>query len=252
MSELVKSISIANLLNQVAAIQERFIAGKKSLQEAEDICKNANLGSVSRILSHHGICNEDFVAKAMKELEGNAWHLLMKESGLMTFMSAKRREEWNKTIEKQEFPELTRDTIAATFRNIHADRETMFESGVIECFRRLSWDYKTNLPCKFGKKIIVTYLISSYGSANYKVCNEIDDLMRIFCVLDGKPEPDHRYGIYYQMSGHSEESSLSNTYISLRWFKKGTGHITFKRLDLVAALNGILAKHHPNALPSRV
>ena len=37
-------------------------------------------------------------------------------------------------------------------------------------------------------------------------------------------------------------------YFSLKWFKKGTEHVGFRRADLVNKMNSILAKHHPNAV----
>ena len=38
-------------------------------------------------------------------------------------------------------------------------------------------------------------------------------------------------------------------YFDLKWFLKGSCHVTFTRPDLVDKLNAIIAKHHPNALP---
>ena len=60
----------------------------------------------------------------------------------------------------------------------------MFDQGVIECFKKLSWAYKTNLPQKFGKRIIVSYLTYTYG-INNNAADHLDDLMRVFHVLDG-------------------------------------------------------------------
>src|ERR1700726_622839 len=74
----------------------------------------------------------------------------------------------------------------------------MFDQGVIECFKKLSWEYKTNLPQKFGKRIIVSYLTYPYG-INSSAVDRLDDLMRVFHVLDGKPEADYRQGCYVQL-----------------------------------------------------
>jgi hypothetical protein len=74
--------------------------------------------------------------------------------------------------------------------------------GVIILFRRLSWDYKTNQPFQFGKRIILNCLLSVYGNdtahafLNHTTTDQLDDLLRVFHVLDGKPEPDHRHGMY--------------------------------------------------------
>ena len=127
----------------------------------------------------------------------------------------------------------------------------MFERGVLQCFQRLSWDYKSNQPFRFGKRIIVKYLLSS-GSTNFRVTNELDDLIRVFCILDGKPEPDHRNGAYSFISDaqRMRHTEAENDYFHLRWFKNGNGHLTFKRPDLVEKMNQIFAKHYPNALAS--
>lgn len=38
---------------------------------------------------------------------------------------------------------------------------------------------------------------------------------------------------------------------TIRYFQKGSGHITFKRLDLVDKMNDIVAKHFPGMLPAK-
>ena len=37
------------------------------------------------------------------------------------------------------------------------------KGDVIILFRRLSWDYKTNLPFRFGQRIILNRLLQVYG-----------------------------------------------------------------------------------------
>ena len=105
----------------------------------------------------------------------------------------------------------------------------MFDQGVIECFKQLSSEYKTNLPQKFGKRIIVSYLTYSYG-INQSATDHLDDLMRVFLVLDRKPEPDYRQGCYGQLSAAFREQSdwpkgFDNDYFELRLFRNGNGHL---------------------------
>lgn len=38
---------------------------------------------------------------------------------------------------------------------------------------------------------------------------------------------------------------------AIRYFQKGSGHITFKRLDLVEKMNYIVAKHYPGMLSAK-
>lgn len=40
-------------------------------------------------------------------------------------------------------------------------------------------------------------------------------------------------------------------FFSIRYFQKGTAHLTFKRLDLIERMNDIIAKHYPGMLAAR-
>ncbi len=73
----------------------------------------------------------------------------------------------------------------------------MFERGVINVFKGLSWDYKTNSPCKFGSKIIVNNLVrwDQWGISSYQWNAGRSPwltLERMLHLLSGKPIPDNR------------------------------------------------------------
>lgn len=259
MEQLVKSVSIENLLNIRTAILERILQARNILLEA------AALGNSCGINDVHGIVDgEDYRRESLfrdgameaieKRMDAKAWTYLMNESGLRTFMDARARDQWTKNIQQLDFPPLTLLNIEATFSNLYLARGDMFERGVLEVFRRLSWSYKTNSPCKFGKRVIVSFLMHSYGHVNSSSTNELDDLMRVFHVMEGKPELDHRNSMYSLISGANARklTQVENEYLSVRWYKKGTGHVTFKKPELVERLNAILIKHYPGALPPRI
>ncbi|ARL99143.1 DUF4942 domain-containing protein [Burkholderia pseudomallei] len=262
-TDLVKSLSIANLANQRVAVVERVRAALDLLGEAQQLAKAAHLGFPRLVLDESYGCRDrptitgeyakrdEAEAAIVRLIDIRGWDYLLSESGLRTFMDAKAREQWGSQIAEGDVPDLTASNIEATFAQLYGARGDMFERGVLQCFRRLSWNYRTNEPFKFGKRIIVRYLFSS-GTPNHRVTNELDDLIRVFCVLDGKPEPDHRHGAYVLVSDtrQSRQTEAENTYFHLRWFKNGNGHLSFKRPDLVDKMNQILAKHYPNALAS--
>ena len=260
-TDLVPSLSITNLVNQRTAVVERVRTALDLLGEAEQLAKAAHLGFPRLVLDDSYACRgrptvtSDYAKRdeaqdaIVRVIDVSGWSYLLSESGLRTFMDAQAREQWGRQLAEGEVPELTAANIEATSAQLYAARGDMFERGVIQCFRRLSWDYKTNQPFKFGKKIIVKRLLSD-GYLNHRVTNELDDLIRVFHVLDGQPEPDHRQGAYYWIS-EVRSTEAENTYFHVRWFKNGNGHLTFKRPDLVEQMNRILAKHYPNALAAR-
>jgi len=261
--EVVQSVSITHLLQQRGAVLERLERAFNLLQEAHEMAISAHLGFPNIVASKdyrgHG---QDVVGKLATEgealracraaIDATAWRYLMQESGMRSLMSASKRSEFDDQVSKSLMPELTREAVYATFGALHESRAEMFDQGVIECFKKLSWVYKTNLPQKFGKRIIVSYLTYTYG-INSSAADRLDDLMRVFHVLDGKPEADYRQGCYAQLGTAFREQSAwpksyQNDYFELRLFRNGNGHLRFKRLDLIDALNAIIARHFPNAL----
>ncbi|MBN3839344.1 DUF4942 domain-containing protein [Burkholderia sp. Ac-20349] len=265
MNELVKSISIENMLRQRDAIIERLTTAKNLIDEADTIAAAAGFGSISGHIgdrySHYGprIGSADFMDGMRKRVDAAGWKHLMDESGLRTLMDAKARGEWDNGVMEFKTPELTLANVTSTFGMLYDGRAELFERGVINCFRRLSWNYKTNQPFKFGKRLVIKNLYYAavskfHQNVNHDKANEMDDLVRVFSVLDGKPEPDHRHAMYMHLSNASNTRThwINLDYFEIRWFKNGNGHVTFKRLELVEKLNLILAKHFPNALASEV
>jgi len=196
-----------------------------------------------------------------KTIDGKIWHRLMLETGMYTLMSTRQRDEWDRQVSGENMPEITLDTVLATFNQLHANKNDTFEQGVIDLFKSLSWDYKTNSPCRFGKKIIVSRLMESYSSGrNYLGTpgrSKLDDLTKVFYLLEGRNVPDHRVSEGAKFGEHFEREGFSGAvyeaeYFSMRYYMKGTAHITFKRPELVDRLNDIVARHFPDMLPSRV
>ncbi|NGZ96418.1 MAG: hypothetical protein CV089_09880 [Nitrospira sp. WS110] len=263
--DLIPSLSIANLLQQREAVMILFQEALEKLEQAHALATAARLGfpdlSMARGWRGNGLHMTGEFAKKTTLLEtfqacldAGGWTTLLNDSGMRSVMSASKRKEVDEQIGAEKVPELTREAIRATFATLHDSRVDMFEQGVIECFRRLSWDYKTNLPQKFGKRLVMTY-VTSYGSANMRQTDQLDDLLRVFHLCDGKPEADHRTGAYRLIAEAMQLTSswpklAENEYIFIRLFKNQNGHVTFKRPDLVTRLNRIIAKHYPHALPA--
>jgi hypothetical protein len=92
------------------------------------------------------------------------------------------------------------------------------------------------------------------GYVNHTKSDQLDDLSRVCAVLDGKPEADHRRAWFSLLNrmNKTTDGPASDDYLSVRCFRNGNGHVTFKRPDLVEQMNRILAKHFPGALPAEI
>ncbi|HDL8056107.1 DUF4942 domain-containing protein [Yersinia mollaretii] len=192
-------------------------------------------------------------------LDRGIWRDLMKKSGMLSLMDAQARDQWNKSLEDENIPAISETNIFSTFEQLHQSKDEVFERGIINVFKGLSWDYKTNSPCSFGKKIIINNLVTHnrWGfSLNWGWRrDQLADLERMLFLLDGKPIPDNRGDISTRLMEHIQDNPAKDVYeeefFSIRYFQKGTAHLTFKRPELTQRMNDIIAKHYPGMLAQR-
>mgnify|MGYP000118522013 FL=1 len=267
LSELICSTSI-----------ERIVTGRNAaLKQIEQLIEQ--LDAISRLTSEiGGGTAQDWAMKSghrydswltekadkampavTRNIDRSIWRDLMLRSGMMTLMDAQARDQWHKNLEEGELPAISEANILSTFEQLHLNKIDVFERGIINVFKGLSWDYKTNSPCSFGKKIIVNNLVTHnrWGfSLNWGWRrDQLADLERMLFLLDGKPIPDNRGDITTRLMEHIRDTLSNDVYeddfFSIRYFQKGTAHITFKRYDLTEKMNDIVAKHYPGMLAAR-
>ena len=200
---------------------------------------------------------------AMKAITHNIdrsiWKDLMNKSGMLALMDAQARNEWYNSLEKDDIPAISEENILSTFKQLHLNKGEVFERGVINVFKGLSWNFKTNSPCRYGRKIIVNGLVKydrwGFGLNWGWQRDRLADLERMLMLLDGKPVPDNRADVTRRLGDHIDANRHAPRYedemFVIKYFQKGTAHITFKRPELVDKLNDIIARHYPGALPTK-
>ena len=194
-----------------------------------------------------------------RNLDREIWRDLMQRSGMLSLMDAQTRDTWYRSLEYDNFPEISEENILSTFEQLHQNKDEVFERGVINLFRGLSWNYKTNCPCKFGNKIIVNNLVrwDRWGLhlITGQQADRLADLERMLHLFSGKPIPDSRENIIIRLDDHIRsvqgKACYEDEMFSIRYFKKGSAHITFRKPELVDRLNDIIARHYPNVLADR-
>lgn len=194
-----------------------------------------------------------------RNIDRSMWKDLMNKSGILTLIDTQAREEWYNSLEKDDIPAVSEENILSTFKQLHQNKGEVFERGVINVFKGLNWDFKSNSPCKFGKKIIVNGLVKhdrweiglNWGWKR----DRLADLERMLTILDGKPVPDNRADVTHRLGDHIDANRHGPRYedemFVIKYFQKGTAHIVFKRPELVDKLNDIIVRHYPGALPTK-
>lgn len=190
-----------------------------------------------------------------RNLDRELWRDLMQRSGMLSLMDAQTRDTWYRSLEYDNFPEISEANILSTFEQLHQNKDEVFERGVINVFKGLSWDYKTNSPCKFGSKIIVNNLVrwDRWGfilspgnrltdSSTWKEC--------YICSAANRSPTTGKTSLFVWMVTSSPfrvKSAMKTRCSSLNTLRRDL-HITFKRLELIDRINDIIARYFPSVL----
>ena len=150
------------------------------------------------------------------------------------------------------------DTLIRQLTEISAMTESIGGKTALDWAMKqdFSWNYKTNCPCKFGNKIIVNNLVrwDRWGLhlITGQQADRLADLERMLHLFSGKPIPDNRENITIHLDEHIRSLQGKECYedemFIIKYFKKGSAHITFRKPELVDRLNDIIAKHYPDML----
>lgn len=167
-TEVIPSVAIDRIIALRQEALSTYLQGVEMLMDARKMMRQA-AGASYLCGFEQGITDAlgwtehpERIQMAIKKLiDGKIWDRLLSDTGMYTLMSAKQRGEWDKQLHGSDMPEVTLDNVLATFRALNANKADTFEKGIIDVFRSLSWDYKTNNPCKLGKRIIITGLLDT-------------------------------------------------------------------------------------------
>ena len=271
--EVIPSLPVERIVAQRERGVTAFLEGVALIREAQTILAEASgrswFSGLSKIVEN-SLCSDRSETReaALKRsicriADRDIWTRLMNDTGMFTLMSEAQRKAWDQQLYSDDCPEITPDNVIATFRQLNASKGETFEQGVIDVFRNLSWDYKTNNPRYLGKRIIIDSVLDNHRGLYFSVRtyaqNRINDLARPFLILDGKSVPDFRVSEGANLDEFISQGGAASVgevftceYFTVRAYKKGSAHITFIRPDLVDRINDIIARHYPGALPPGV
>jgi len=243
--------AVCGLLNQRGEILDCVSKALGLFEQAEKIAGALSIWFPSIRMTRHGSPYYG-LAPITREIDSECWRLLMEWSGLKVFMGISARMLWDDELKKNEIRELTLDSIEAVFRERYAYRLDLFEQGVKELFRAISWDRRSDLPQQLGKKYIQSGLFNEHGSVQPWAYDRLDHLIRTFHVLDGKPGNAYENNLRNALhDAYRAGEDLKNDYVQVRLYQNGNGHVIFLRPDLVAEMNKLITRQYPSALPPK-
>lgn len=274
-NQLIKKESIEELCGHRARALELYRQALLLMAEANRTAQKAYGGSRFGGYSRYDVDGmvhvsddksvDGFMNTIRTCMDRGMWQYLVNATGLGSLMDREEQDKFKRSLEGKEVPEATVDTIVATFFEKTAEAPEIFRRGLVNAFKRLAPGYKTNSPFRIGDKIVFDRGIevrtwndrgksrrSMYFYGFDTAGKELQDIERVLRILDGKPALSNgSEGICGKIGAavDDREMSAEDDYFAVRWFWKGSMHVTFKRQDLIRQANTIIAKHFGEVLP---
>lgn len=189
------------------------------------------------------------LSKYREELDRSLWRHLAETSGLYAIMDAQAKKEWDDSLDHK-VPECTLENIEATFETLSYQRKMIFNRGLVNCFKHLSKNYKTNNAFRLDKKIIVAHATSFYGRSD----DHLFDAERVLYMLDGQKPPEYKDSIkgIINKARYNGDTDFETPYMRIKCFKNGNAHVWLLRDDLTQQCNRIIAAFYDDALPNDI
>ena len=218
---------------------------RRSTQAAQDL-----LDRHGRYLMPFAATQREPESKVIAELDAALWRRAFDLTGFKQLMDAEAVAEFERSLSPKP-PEFLEGTIRTTLIDLRSKADFLFRRGIVNVFRYLSDDYKTNAnePFKVGRKIVMTYMVEKWFGCDLRIRNgdKINDIDRVMTTLDGK-----------QFTARQLESAMNEAFkvgqpfenetYKAKAFKNGNLHLEFKRLDLLDKLNEQIAAHYQESV----
>lgn len=198
---------------------------------------------------------EKFSGKVRRDLDASMWRHLLKFSGIESLMDQEALKDFERQL-SSEPPEVTADTVRATFRKFKEEAHAIFRRGLVNAFVNLDRTYRSHDGFKIGSRLVRPYALSDWGSV-YESLPVLRDVDRIMHILDGRrigegwgsslcAHLDRR--VQHSYSTGIVPGCADTEYWHVKWFKNRNMHLYPLRKDLVRRANRLIAEHFGEAL----
>lgn len=201
--------------------------------------------------SYAGHQSEENLDRIIADMKRDCWAILVDALGIKNVMSVADRAKFEKQMREDNLPDITEEAIGQIIMGLADQAEDFAKKAAREVFDILRpgghWskgNFKTNDTFRVGRKVILTWMVErGYSSGrfrvNYNHAQKLTAIDGVFHLLDGKGVMRENMGPLVAAINASETGNGETEYFSFKCFKKGTLHLTMKRLDLVQELNKV-------------
>ena len=247
---------------------QKYAAAVEETRQAFDLLKSAkarmesSFGSMHAHLWMQAISDYNLTREqtnVRKTLTRNFWRCMVDRSGVLAVMGEKKRNALYSAMENDELPPVDVETVLSMLKGMYASAPDLMKEAVLEAAQRLrpyTQEYKTNKDgWQLGERAIINHAVENwYGEdirLNYRFAGDLASIDNAFRMLDGKGPAKYAANCapgevpatplegLLDAAMRRGERSLVTEYFEIKWFKKGSMHFKFRRMDLVAKLNAL-------------
>lgn len=204
------------------------------------------------------------------DLKSLAWSNVFTKTKLAEVITSKVRRDFDEYAKHQGHMDFTRDNIFQLFDTLILNRNDIMQRCLVETFERMCsydaknkihWEgWKTNDAYKVNRKVIMPHYIVHDGyfrMSYYKDYSGLDDVDKVMCLITSD-RLEKIVTIRQALQAKFDElrkgkyvvtdNTVDSHFFEVRFFKKGTLHITFKDKFVWEQFN-IMAAKGKNWLP---
>lgn len=189
-----------------------------------------------------------------KQLDARTWVHLLSMVGVKDLMDRTALEDFDRKL-ASDVPEVNEEAMREMLADHLERRGFVFARGLARCFADLDGRFRSHDAFKLGARMILTNVLDGDGHLTYHQHRYamLDDVERVFRVLDGKQGPPERSlsrVLRDERSGWgARKSKHESDYFRIHCWKNGNAHLWFTRNDLVERANRVLADYYGAVLP---
>ena len=241
-------LAIPTTLTDLLEAREKALSLHMQARRLNDMAKDL-LGQHGNYLMPRGGQFQEGEKLTRCELDASMWRRAFDLTGFRQLMDAEAVAEFERSLSPAP-PEFTDANVRSTFIDLHQRAGEMFRRGVVNVFRGLSDDYRTNAnePFRIGRKVVMSWMIQPGWTGGLQVRHgtgqdRLNDIDRVIKTLDGKTFQPRSFES--AMNGAFKAGNLfEDAYYKARAFKNGNLHLEFLRPDLLDKLNEQIAEHY--------
>lgn len=232
--------TIEELIKDRDAIIIELANMDKCKKRAEELCKSVG----TYIFPVHQFRGYNGIESLTRDVDRRMWRQTMEISGFNKYMDKVARNEFTDSLEKNP-PEFNIDNVRSTLLSSYNQADMFMKRGIVQLFRNLGAQYKTNDAFKISKKIILRNWFTVFCgdlSVNYNQEPEMNDLDRVVRTIDGVEFKEHLFS--QSMRKMISSMEYEDEYFKIKAFKNGNAHLWLKREDITDKINDIIAEYY--------